>query len=316
MKKSSVSIAFVFSVFVVFLSCTSIPGVKKYPPKSASEATITETPLLVETNWLAEKRNDSMLRIIDFGREPGDYDKGHIPGAVFLDRKVAWDKVNGIPGMLPSVETMTAGLEHAGVSNTSVVVIYDGNSGLWASRLFWALDYLGHRNIHILNGGWEKWVREKHSVQVESSIPPRGTFTPRVQDDLLATQDWIAGTLGNPDVQIIDSRSQKEYSGQDVRSARGGHIPGAVNINWITNLTGSDSKMFFQVETLMDVYHSKNISNDKIVVAYCQTGVRGAHTYFVLKLLGYSKIRVYDGSWAEWGNDWETPIMQPSSKPN
>ena len=310
MKKYILSIALVFSFFVMFLSCASIPGLDEYPPKSASETAVSEKPLLVETDWLAEKRNYSMLRIIDFGRELKDYNKGHIPGAIFLDRKVAWDKVNGIPGMLPSVETMIAGLENVGISNNSIVVIYDSNSGLWASRLFWALEYVGHQDIHILNGGWNKWVREKHTVQVESSLPPRGKLTPRVQYDILATEDWILDNLSNPDVQIIDARSQKEYTGQDVRAARGGHIPGAVNINWISNLKSNDSKTFSLEEELMELYDSKKISNDKMVVTYCQTGVRGAHTYFVLKRLGYSKIRVYDGSWAEWGNDWGTPIIK------
>ena len=162
MKKSFLSIAFAFSVLVLFLSCTTTPGLKKHPPKFSAKTAVPEKPLLVETDWLVEKRNYSMLRIIDYGRKLQDYHTEHIPGAVFIDRKAVWDKVNGIPGMLPSVETMVAELEKAGISNDSTVVIYDSNTGLWASRLFWALEYLGHQDIHILNGGWNKWGSGKN----------------------------------------------------------------------------------------------------------------------------------------------------------
>ena len=108
----------------------------------------------------------------------------------------------------------------------------------------------------------------------------------------------------------IDTRSQKEYTGEDLRAARGGHIPGAVNINWILNLKSDGSKTFALEEEMVELYDSQKILKDKTIVTLCQTGVRGTHTYFVLKLLGYSKVRVYDGSWAEWGNDWEAPIIK------
>ncbi len=111
-------------------------------------------------------------------------------------------------------------------------------------------------------------------------------------------------------MQIIDTRSPREYAGEDVRAARGGHIPGAVNINWISNLKGDDSKTFALEGQLVELYDSQKISKDKIIVTHCQTGVRGAHTYFVLKLLGYPKVGVYDGSWAEWGNDREAPVIR------
>lgn len=312
MNKRFLSIAFTFSVLMLYLSCATEPELKKYPPKSSAAISITEKRLLVETEWLEEKINSPKLRIIDYGRKLHDYQKGHITGAVFVDRKTVWNKVNGIPGMLPSMETIVIELEKAGISNDSAVVIYDDSGGLWASRLFWALEYLGHEDVHILNGGWGKWMREKRAVQMESNMPPKGKFIPFIQDDLLATEEWILKNLNNPEVAIIDTRSSKEYSGEDVRSSRGGHIPGAVNINWISNLKSDDSKTFAPEEQLVDLYSFHNISKDKIIVTHCQSGVRGAHTYFVLKLLGYPKVRVYDGSWAEWGNNIKTPVITES----
>ena len=310
MKKHLISIVLLLSVLALLISCTTTPELREYKTKPALEKELLPGQLLVETEWLSTKGGSSKLRLIDYGRKVVDYQAGHIPGAVFIDRKAVWNKVNGISGMLPSVETMEAELEKAGISNDSTVVIYDGSGGLWASRLFWALEYLGHRNVHILNGGWNKWLQEKRAVQMASHVPPRGKFIPHVQYELLATEDWILGNLSNPDVQIIDTRSPKEYTGEDVRAARGGHIPGAVNINWILNLKSDGSKTFALEEEMVELYDSQKILKDKTIVTLCQTGVRGTHTYFVLKLLGYSKVRVYDGSWAEWGNDWEAPIIK------
>jgi len=303
MKKRIVFIGFILSVFLLFLSCTTTPWSKKHPPEPAPVSKVSDKPLLVKTEWLAENINTSELRVIDYGRKVEDYQTGHILGAVFVDRKSVWDEMNDIAGMLPSAETMLDALEKAGISHANTVVIYDDMRGLWASRLFWALEYLGHEDVHILNGGWNKWVQEGHPVQTEAPVVSRSDFVSHVQPRLLATKGWILKNLKYPSMQIIDTRSPREYIGEDVRSAHGGHIPGAVNLNWIHNLTEGDSKTFLPEEGLAIMYESEKISKEKQVVTYCQTGVRAAHTYFVLRLLGYPDVRVYDGSWAEWGND-------------
>lgn len=312
MKKHLISIVLSLNVLASLISCTNTPELREYKTKPALEKEVFPGQLLVETEWIATRGGSSKVRLIDYGRKFVDYRSGHIPDAVFIDRKAVWDKVNGIPGMLPSAETMVAELEKAGISNDSTVVIYDSNNGLWASRLFWALEYLGHQDIHILNGGWNKWEMENRVVQMASNVPHRGSFIPRIQDDLLATDDWVLANLSNPDVQIIDTRSPKEYAGEDIRAKRGGHIPGAININWISNLKSDGSKAFARRGHLVELYDSQKISKDKIIVTHCQTGVRGAHTYFVLKLLGYPRVRVYDGSWAEWGNNIRKPVISDS----
>jgi len=300
------------SGFALLISCITTPESRDRKTKPAREKEVLSGQLLLDTEWLATNGGTSNLRLIDYGRKFGDYQAGHIPGAIFIDRKAVWNKVNNTPGMLPSVETMVAELEKAGISNDSTVVIYDGNNGLWASRLFWALEYLGHEDIHILNGGWRKWVQEKRAVQTASYLPPRGIYIPQIQPDLLATEDWVLENLSDPDVQIIDTRSSDEYIGNNVQATRGGHIPGATNINWVSNLKNDGTETFAHKENLLKLYNSKQISKEKIIVTHCQTGVRAAHTYFVLKLLGYPRIRVYDGSWAEWGNDTRTPVQSES----
>jgi len=309
MKKIYISIGLALLGVMLFFSCATAPELKKYPPKSVVERSVDKKPLLVETAWLAEKNNFPNIRIIEYGRKLQDYQKGHIAGAVFIDRKTVWNKVDGIQGMLPPIDTIVPEMEKAGISNDNVVVIYDNGEGLWASRLFWALEYLGHRDVHILNGGWNKWVQEKRAVQMASHVPTRGQFIPHVQHDLLATKDWLLMNLSNPDVKIIDARSPKEYAGEDVRAARGGHIPGSVNINWVSHLETDDSKTFLPKKELRRLYESINIYKNSAVVTLCQSGVRGAHTYFVLRFLEYPRVRLYDGSWAEWGNDWEAPLI-------
>ena len=311
MKKKVVSCTIILSALVFFVSCTNIKDFIKPSSQSSVAKASTEIAILIETEWL-EKRNSSLnLRIIDYGRKIQEYQNGHIRNAVFVDRKTVWDTVNDIPGMLPALENIVPELEKAGISNDSSVVIYDSGNGLWASRLFWALEYLGHNDVHILNGGWNKWAQEQRPIQMAAHINPRGNFIPHLQHELLASKDWIIDNLSNPGVLIIDARSPKEYAGKDVRAARGGHIPGSVNINWISNLKKDNSKTFEREENLLDFYKSQSVSYKNSIVTLCQTGVRATHTYFTLRLLGYPKVSVYDGSWAEWGNNKTTPIIKP-----
>ncbi len=264
-------------------------------------------PLLIETEWLVNNLSSPKLKVVDFGRAYKDYQSGHIPGAVYLEQKAVWDRVNGIPGMLPAPETVAKALAGAGISDDSSVIIYDGANGLWAARLFWALEYLGHKGVHVLNGGWNRWLQDGGEVQKGAPRVPRGSFTARLRPELLATREWILRNLESPRLRVVDTRSPKEYSGADARSARGGHIPGAVNINWILNIT--DQKIFLPEDELAEFYDSRGVEKDKIAVTLCQTGVRGAHTYFVLRHLGYPEVRLYDGSWEEWGNIEDTPVI-------
>lgn len=269
----------------------------------------TEAGLLVETQWLAQNSGSEGLRIIDIGRKPNDYQAGHIPGAAFVDRQAIWDTVGGLRGMLPAAKDVEATLREAGIDNDSTVVIYDSANGLWATRLFWALEYLGHRDVHVLNGGWAKWENDIGDIQTENPAINRGAFTAEVQPDRLATKEWILANLENSGVKVVDTRSLKEYTGQDARSDRGGHIPGAVNIDWVLNVSDDKAKTFLSIPELAELYDSEDISADIEAVTHCQTGVRAAHTYFVLRMLGYEKVRLYDGSWAEWGNEQETPVV-------
>jgi thiosulfate/3-mercaptopyruvate sulfurtransferase len=310
MKKKHALLLCIISALVLWSGCTTMPWLDRDSADRVPETGTKALALLVETDWLAAQSDTDNLRIIDCRDTIETYQTGHIPGAVFLSRKVVWDTVEGIKGMLPETQKVASAFEQVGVSNQSTVILYDAKGGLWASRFFWALEYLGHKNVHILNGGWLKWVGEGRPTQVETPSVSKGTFKVAVQSAYLVNKGWMLAHLSDPEVKIIDTRSPNEYHGKDVRAQRGGHIPGAVHIDWVHNLAQTKAKTFKSESELAALYTGAKISPGKTIVTHCQTGVRGAHTYFALRLLGYEKVAVYDGSWAEWGNDRQTPIVR------
>jgi thiosulfate/3-mercaptopyruvate sulfurtransferase len=299
-----------FTAFLVLAGlCAPLAGLAA-PSSSALAQTCDyfNPELLVDVDWLEKNMDHPGLRIIDFGRRSEDYALGHIPCAAFIDRASLSAEVEGVPDQLISVEELDGVLEQAGVSDGSTVVIYDDAGGLWASRLFWAMEYLGHRDVRMLNGGWDEWVLGDRDVcQVPASVP-RGDFTPEIRADVLATKDWILSRLDDSGVAVLDVRSPEEYSGTDLRANRGGHIPGAINIEWALALDEAEEQVFIPSDDLRAIYEAAGISENAEVVTYCQGGVRAAHTYFALRLLGYPRVRVYDASWVEWGNDPDVPV--------
>ncbi len=260
--------------------------------------------LLVTPEWLVE--NADSVTLLDARGSLDAFSEGHIAGAAFVARQVTWDTVDGIAGNLPEPEIVAADLEDVGVRHDRPVVVYDAGNGLWASRVFWALEYLGHTRVHLLDGGLEAWTAAGHAVTGEVTVPQRGEFTANVRPALIATADDLLEDLGNENLAILDARSPGEYEGTDVRSARGGHIPGSINIDWVNNV--GDGTSFRSTTELAALYDDAISGRNGPKVALCQTGVRGAHTYVALRVLGHDEVRVYDGSWEEWGNRDDLPI--------
>ncbi len=269
-----------------------------------------EPDLLAETDWLAGQLGNASLVVVDI-RKKEAYDAGHIPGAVWYDQAALKDPDEKLYVIRERLFAEKVGA--LGIDNSKDVVIYDDGTGLWATRLWWVLDYYGHDKARVLNGGWAKWEKEGRAVSKEVPTPAKATFVAKPNPDVICALDYVKekATNPNPNVVILDVRSQAEYTGADVRAARGGHVPNAVNLDWQASLTETDPKVWKPADQLRAQFAKAGITKDTEVITYCQTGVRAAHSLFTLRLVGLGKgNKVYDGSWAEWGNSKDTPVQQ------
>lgn len=273
----------------------------------AAPGTYTRPELLAETDWLAQHLNDSTIRIIDM-RAEDVYRKSHIPGAVNLNWQALKDSNNKLYVIPP--EKFAGLMSQLGVGNHTTVVGYDDQGGLSPARLWWVLDYYGHPQAKVLNGGWNKWLKEKHPVVSEVPTPVPAQFDVHTEAQKICLVDELLADMKRPNVVTIDARSPAEYSGFDVRAKRGGHIPGTVNIDWVRNVTTDEIKTFKPAPELRKIYEAAGVTPNKDIIVHCQTGVRAAHTVFTLTLLGYNQLRNYDGSWQEWGNRPDLPIAR------
>jgi len=264
-------------------------------------------PLLVEPAELASHLNDPNLRIVDVGRAE-TYALTHLPGAVHLDyaRIVAARPPAG--GLLPEAEQLAEVLGGIGLTPAVHVVAYDNEGSGKAARLLWTLDAVGHAHASLLNGGLDAWVAENRAVE-SGTRPVMATRYPvKINGAVVADKNYIVRRLKDSQTVLLDARSPEEYVGSIRRAARGGHIPGAVNFNWTDAIDSNRKLRLKPTEQLKQMLAARGITPDKEIVTYCQTHHRSAHTFFVLKYLGYPRIKGYPGSWSEWGNSTDVPI--------
>jgi thiosulfate/3-mercaptopyruvate sulfurtransferase len=269
----------------------------------------TNSELLWTVDHLQRHLQDPGLALMDL-RPPEAYSNGHIPGARSFDIfgiSLIDTRPQPLEAFLWIIEHL---IQAKGVNSDSTVVIYDDVAGMRSARLFWFLEFFGHRDVHVLNGGFKAWQAANLPVTQQASIPKTGNFRMKLQRDLLATADDVLSRLGSPDTVLIDTRSDDEYTAKLVRAARGGRIPGAVHLEWTRNL---DADGYFKTaEELISMYGAHKIGPEKEAIPYCQGGYRAAHTYLALRLIGYPRVRNYLGSWAEWGNRLDLPIELPA----
>jgi len=291
-----------------------LPSTAAYAQCWGDQAKITgyaNASLLASGKELADHLGDRTLRILD-ARSPDRYAAGHIPSAINLPIAEITRTLNDVPGMLASIAEVEEALGRRGVTRDSQVVIYDDFGGDQATRLFWALDYLGHSRVSILQGGFGLWQHEGRPIsrEVPKVTPVRYQGTPR--PDRLADRNWVRTRLQDASIVLVDARSPEEFNGtvagRDVK--RPGHIPGAVNVDWVRNLTTAEPRQFKAGGELVRLYQKAGATADKEIVVYCRTGVRASHDYFVLRLLGYPRVRLYDGSYVEWAVDPSLPIAR------
>ena len=244
-------------------------------------------------------------------RPAEDFATGHVPGAVHLD---LWgvSLVDTDPGPLRAFMWIIDHLFNLrGVTADATVVVYDEQSGMRAARAFWFLEYFGHTDVRVLDGGFGAWTRAGLPITRAAGAPSKSSWTGTPKPDTIATWRDVSDRLGNPGTVIVDTRSDGEYCGTTVRAKRGGAIPGAVHVEWSRNLNPDGT--FKAADELREMYEAAGVTPDKEVITYCQGGYRAAHAYLALRLLGYPRVRNYTGSWKEWGDREDLPIETPTA---
>jgi thiosulfate/3-mercaptopyruvate sulfurtransferase len=275
------------------------------------EKQYTRETLLTTPAELQKKLGSPDLCLVDV-RPAEEFAQGHIPGAVHFDL-FGLSLVDTSEAPLKAFMYMIHHvLELRGVSETKEVVFYETNSGMRAARGLWFLEYFGHPKAHMLDGGIDAWKAANGPITTESDAPKAATFKTVERREVLATADDVVKSLNKKEFSILDTRSDGEYLGTRVRAARGGAIPGAIHIEWTDNLDPSGK--FKSNAELKAMYDMAGITPDKEVLSYCQGGYRAAHSYVALRLLGFSKVRNYIGSWKEWGDRTDLPIEIPKPK--
>ena len=256
--------------------------------------------MIIDTSELESKLGQSNLLIIDT-RSFNEYSEGHIPGSVNLDLfAFHWIDTTkqGIENFNKQTEMI---FSFVGINSAKKVVFYDNVSGMLAARGVWMLEYFSHPDVSILDGGMTKWIKENRPIETKSNPFQPSKFSGKINPEIISSYEFILNNKEN--LEIIDARSDEEYNGNMVRAAQLGHIPKSINIDWNLNLNQDGT--FKSDDELSKLYQ---IPRDSSIVTYCQGAYRAANTFLALKKLGFKNVRVYLGSWGEWGNKLELPV--------
>lgn len=271
--------------------------------------------VLVSTDWVAAHGKDANVRLLESNEDVLLYDTGHIPGALKIDWQE--DLNDSLVRDYIGKEAFESLMRKLGVSNDTTVIFYGDKSNWWATYAFWVFQLFGHTNAKVMDGGRQKWINEGRELTREKPAVPPGNYVAQERNDApiraLRNDTLAHQSAGKP---LVDVRSPAEYRGELLHMAnypqegalRGGHIKGARNVPWAR--AANEDGSFKSAADLRAIYETEQgLKPSDDIVAYCRIGERSSHSWFVLKyLLGYNKVRNYDGSWTEWGNAVGLPI--------
>lgn len=278
--------------------------------------TYANPSVLAEVEWLKQNLGNPSIKVVEVDYDPKlAYEQGHIPGALLIDWRKDMNKQD-VRDIIDAREFENL-MSRLGISNDTHVILYGDYNNWFATFAFWVFEMYNHKKVQLLNGGRKKWIDSGGELTKEVPKPKPAVY--RVEkinlEHRVFLDELLREKIAAPNLVLVDVRSPAEFTGEitappeypNEHAQRGGHIPGAVNIPWGQAIR--EDGTFKPAEELRQLYSSKGVTPDKNVVTYCRIGERASVTWFVLKhLLGYQRVRVYDGSWTEWGNLVRFPI--------
>jgi len=265
--------------------------------------------VLVDTGWLREHLGDERVRLLDVSSDPDVYAQGHLPGALHLHWRTDLTARHGpVGGQVLSREALARALGARGITEDDTVVLYDDCLGVFAARAYWVLKYYGHADVRLLDGGRAAWEADGEEITTEApTVEPTVYITQAPERAIRAEWREVIDRLQDASTRYLDVRTSMEYTGHEPPTARGGHIPGAINVNWAHVIDG-DGRLR-PSEDLERLYRKAGITPEYDIIVYSQIGVRSAHSWFVLhELLGYPSVSNYDGSWDEYSSIRASPF--------
>lgn len=257
--------------------------------------------ILVDPEWLGDHLGDPRVRIVDL-RDPEAYAAGHIPGAVQLDLEALGEHRDGCDNAVLGPVEFERVMMPLGISNRDAVVAYDDHWGLPSARLVWTLHHYGERSVGVVNGGWDRWREEGRPTtdglgtdgpgSDADGLERAGGFEAHPTADVVADYEWISGGVARGNVALLDTRSDAEFAQ--------GHLPGAISWDWFNAVPTGSWECSRDADALRSELAVLGVHPSGEVVTYCRSGMRAAHTYLVLRHLGFARVRLYDGSWQDW----------------
>jgi len=267
---------------------------------------LPQLPLVIEPEQLQSILGTPDLLIIDLSKE-STHQQAHVPGAIFLDYGSILLNHQKTMGLLPGSDQLTPLFSGLGIGDNTHVIAYDDEGGGKAARLLWTLEAMGHNKFSLLNGGLHSWANEGHPLTTDIASPTVQQFNARPTDAPVADAEYILSRLENPECQIVDARSPGEYQGMKRFAAKAGHIPGAVNIDWVLAMDQSRNMRLKSNKELESLLGNFCLDHKKETIVYCHTHHRSSLSYIMLKHMGYENVKGYPGSWSDWGNRSDTP---------
>lgn len=265
--------------------------------------------LLVSAQWLRDHLDDPGIRVVDT-RGKTDFEEGHLTGSINLPSGELFDPEAAGSQMLSDGE-LEKRLGAAGIDGERYLILYDASGLVPSAKVFWVLEHLGRSRVALLDGGYPGWITQSLPTEQGPVHPTpatfRGTASPGGVHNVAHKED-VLNVIGRDDTLIIDTRTPDEYHGRTDAHVRNGHIPGARNVDWQQHIVDLFDPTLLPKQELAELYEKIGVTPDTKIITYCRTASRSSHTYFVLRLLGFERVRNYCGSWMEWSADLQLPV--------